>query len=90
MAHILDIICLKIVYYDNVYIEILVHIIQYLYHNIIPKAFVIHRKYPTPEAKTFMSCSPKMFTATPFPRRSICAIFPKTRPSGDVIPSMAA
>ena len=52
--------------------------------------FHVYWKYFTPDANTFISCSPKIFTATPLPRRSMCAILPRILPSGLVMPSMEA
>lgn len=46
-------------------------------------------KYSTPLSKINWFWSPQIFNATPLPRRSECAIFPNTLPSGLVIPSIA-
>lgn len=49
-----------------------------------------YRKYPTPLSNIFISCSPKIFTATQSPILSACAILPRHLPSGEVMPSIDA
>lgn len=56
---------------------------------ILPEIFPSYRKYFTPLSKIFISCSPEIFFATASPRLSEWAIFPYTRPSGLVMPSIA-
>ena len=53
------------------------------------KCLPSYRKYFTPLSKIFISCSPEIFFATASPRLSEWAIFPYTRPSGLVMPSIA-